>query len=137
VRKTADRADSVGPETKTNSVEGQRAERRVEIETKPIRILDAGPKTASSEETGERTTRLKAGSGQVLTVRTKMNLTKKSSAGVMAEKRLATEPKQGEKSETGIVAHAHTTGSKRKGNNTSRTAGGSEWETQAHEHQNQ
>jgi hypothetical protein len=87
----------------------------VEIETKPIEILDAEPKTASSEKTGERTARLKAGGGQVQTVQTKMNLTKKSSAGVMAEKRLAMEPKLGEKSETGIVAHAHTTGSKRKG----------------------
>jgi hypothetical protein len=44
-----------------NSVEGRRAERRVEIETKPIEILDAEPKTASSEKTGERTARLKAG----------------------------------------------------------------------------
>jgi hypothetical protein len=66
-----------------------------------------------------------------------MNLTKKSSAGVMAEKRLATKPKKGEKSETRIVSHAYTTGSKRKGNNTSRTTRGSEWETQAHGHQNQ
>jgi hypothetical protein len=87
----------------------------VEIETEPIGMLDTGPKTASSEKTGERTARLKAGGGQVQTVRTKVNLKKKSSAGVMAEKRPAMELKQGEKSETGIVAHAHTTGSKRKG----------------------
>jgi hypothetical protein len=115
VRRTIDRADRAGPETKMNCVEGRRAERLVEIETEAIRILDARPKTASSEKTGEHTARLKAGGGQVQTVRTKMNLTKKSSAGVMAEKRLATKPKKGEKSETGIVSHAYTTGSKRKG----------------------
>jgi hypothetical protein len=98
-----------------NSIESRRAERRVGIETEPIGILDTGQKTASSEKTGERTVRLKAGAGQVQTARTKMNLMKKPSAGVMVEKRLATEPKQGKKSEAGIVAHAHTTGSKRKG----------------------